>query len=50
MLGSGFGSVVAAGDVTGDGWAELFVGAPLYSDRTPKGMSSSFLRNGFKNE
>ncbi|XP_047493839.1 integrin alpha-9-like [Penaeus chinensis] len=46
MLGSGFGSVVAAGDVTGDGWAELFVGAPLYSDRTPKGGAVEAVERG----
>lgn len=33
-MGSGYGSVVAAGDVTGDGWSELFVGAPLYAPKT----------------
>ncbi|KAK4297283.1 hypothetical protein Pmani_030290 [Petrolisthes manimaculis] len=30
QVGAGFGMVVAAGDVTGDGVDELFVGAPLY--------------------
>ncbi|XP_069184062.1 integrin alpha-4 [Procambarus clarkii] len=31
QLGSGYGHAVAAGDVTGDGWSELLVGAPLYA-------------------
>lgn len=46
MIGSGFGSVVAAGDVTGDGWAELFVGAPFYSDRAPKGGAVEMVEKG----
>ncbi|XP_042215019.1 integrin alpha-PS3-like isoform X2 [Homarus americanus] len=33
QLGGGYGMTVAAGDVTGDGWSELFVGAPLYVPR-----------------
>nr|UBZ54013.1 integrin alpha 7 [Penaeus japonicus] len=46
MLGSGFGSAVAAGDVTGDGWAELFVGSPFHSDRTPKGGAFEVVERG----
>lgn len=41
-LGSGYGSTVAAGDVTGDGWSELFVGAPFYTPKTSsKGLHIS---------
>lgn len=32
QLGAGFGLAVAAGDVTGDGVDELFVGAPLFGE------------------
>lgn len=31
QLGAYFGAAVATGDVNGDGWSELFVGAPLYN-------------------
>lgn len=31
QLGAYFGAAVATGDVNGDGWSELFVGAPLDS-------------------
>lgn len=32
QLGAYFGAAVATGDVDNDGWSELFVGAPLYTN------------------
>lgn len=35
-VGSKFGAALASIDVTGDGFDELFVGAPLYTDAFPE--------------
>ena len=35
QVGSKFGAAVAAVDITGDGYDEVFVGAPLYSEDNP---------------
>lgn len=41
-MGSGYGSAVSTGDVTGDGWSELFVGAPFFALKTSaKGSQKS---------
>lgn len=41
QLGCGYGHAVAADDVTGDGWSELFVGAPMYSSSVADTGSSA---------
>jgi len=46
--GSGFGSAVAGADVNGDGYADLFVGAPSYSDpQSGEGVLFPFYGNHF---
>ncbi|XP_063884882.1 integrin alpha-4-like [Scylla paramamosain] len=47
QVGSYFGAAVAAGDVDGDGWSELFVGAPLFTvgPATEAGLVIIYSRN-----